>query len=152
MINYIVKGNFSMHIFKMLSISNLQKSYKPKIEIIDDDDEDEPDEFSEETNSSKPLIEEVVKNGGSGVTASANTTSYESTQKMHSEGLIHSLSKMGTIPGAKTPGKIDCKELDDIAKMSTAEKIQDLAANLGSTVNKTDADKHLLWDPSDELD
>ncbi|XP_021340044.1 uncharacterized protein LOC110441260, partial [Mizuhopecten yessoensis] len=147
-----------------------KKTYKPKIEMMDDEDEDTKQDggstrllIEEVTTSQTPqrdiqtdqkstrlLIEEVATTDQT--STGSSQMSYEATQNVHSEELLGNLGKIAATSG-KQMGTLQFTEEEKaiIDKKTKEEKISDLAANAGSTDGKKDALNKLLWNDS-ELD
>lgn len=146
-----------------------KKTYKPKIEMINDDDD-----TNQDGGSSRLLIEEVPakapqtvpqQNSGSTrmlieeVPSTTNTStgpssmSYEATQNVHSQELLGNIGKLDANIGAKMLGTMQFtkEEKEEMSKKTKEEKISDLAANVGTTDSRADVINKLLWNDS-ELD
>ena len=157
-----------------------QPKYKAKIEVIGDDDSDSDSDNEDDENklfvkpasssmqNPKPLIQEI----GDSDTDAGIETARSQIGEVSMENIIPEVSDiprttlasetsdelMAAIGKvlAKSPSsrreKIDFSEEEKkFASMTKEEKIQDLAANVGSTLHRK-SDNMDIWKPEDELD
>ena len=129
---------------KLFVKSNNQPSQKGGI-LIEEISESEPVTPSE----SKSLIEEVSMEN---ILPVVSDTPRDSGATERSDDLMEALGKVLGKSTASRKGKIDFSEEEKkYAGMTKEEKIQDLAANVGSTVHRKN-DNMDIWQPEDELD